>query len=123
METRQVQVRLSSFDLTRVLPRQIIPWVVSDASYVHDAGARIDAKKTVFVGALHGMITAHVLYSIMNELYGKVVFVGIDTDKYKYPIGKRLKDAVVIEEVQVLDVSPLLLIPLTSVQSSALFSK
>ncbi|GMS91735.1 hypothetical protein PENTCL1PPCAC_13910, partial [Pristionchus entomophagus] len=66
---------------------QIIPWVVSDASYVEDPGNRLDAKKTVFVGALHGMITAHVLFSIMNELYGKVVFVGIDTDKYKYPIG------------------------------------
>uniref|UniRef100_A0A2A6CHN8 Cytoplasmic polyadenylation element-binding protein 3 n=1 Tax=Pristionchus pacificus TaxID=54126 RepID=A0A2A6CHN8_PRIPA len=66
---------------------QIIPWVVSDASYVEDPGDRLDAKKTVFVGALHGMITAHVLFSIMNELYGKVVFVGIDTDKYKYPIG------------------------------------
>lgn len=42
----------------------------------------------VFVGALHGMITAHVLFSIMNDLYGNVVFVGIDTDKHKYPIGK-----------------------------------
>lgn len=61
--------------------------MVSDASYVEDPGDRLDAKKTVFVGALHGMITAHVLFSIMNELYGKVVFVGIDTDKYKYPIG------------------------------------
>ncbi|KHJ75454.1 hypothetical protein OESDEN_24930, partial [Oesophagostomum dentatum] len=42
--------------------------------------------RQVFVGALHGMLTAHVLFSIMNELYGNVVFVGIDTDKYKYPI-------------------------------------
>lgn len=33
------------------------------------------------------MITAPVLYSIMEELYGNVVFVGIDTDKHKYPIG------------------------------------
>ncbi|KAK6013776.1 hypothetical protein OSTOST_20883 [Ostertagia ostertagi] len=46
--------------------------------------------RVVFVGALHGMITAHVLFSIMNELYGNVVFVGIDTDKYRYPIGKTL---------------------------------
>ncbi|CAI4230187.1 unnamed protein product [Auanema sp. JU1783] len=72
---------------TEIRQVQIIPWVVSDASYVADPGCRLDAKKTVFVGALHGMITANVLYSIMEELYGNVVFVGIDTDKYKYPIG------------------------------------
>ncbi|VDL81326.1 unnamed protein product [Nippostrongylus brasiliensis] len=66
---------------------QVIPWVVSDSSYIDDPTCRLDPKKTVFVGALHGMITAHVLFSIMNELYGNVVFVGIDTDKHKYPIG------------------------------------
>ncbi|KAK6043990.1 hypothetical protein COOONC_18505 [Cooperia oncophora] len=66
---------------------QVIPWVVSDSSYVDDPTCPLDPKKTVFVGALHGMITAHVLFSIMNELYGSVVFVGIDTDKYRYPIG------------------------------------
>ncbi|PIO65194.1 hypothetical protein TELCIR_13150 [Teladorsagia circumcincta] len=65
---------------------QVIPWVVSDSSYVDDPSCPLDLKKTVFVGALHGMITAHVLFSIMNELYGNVVFVGIDTDKYRYPI-------------------------------------
>ncbi|KAK5986981.1 RRM domain-containing protein, partial [Trichostrongylus colubriformis] len=66
---------------------QVIPWVVSDSSYCDDPSCHIDPKKTVFVGALHGMITAHVLFSIMNELYGNVAFVGIDTDKYRYPIG------------------------------------
>ncbi|EYC33468.1 hypothetical protein Y032_0002g816 [Ancylostoma ceylanicum] len=66
---------------------QVIPWVVSDSSYNDDPSCHLDPKKTVFVGALHGMLTAHVLFSIMNELYGNVVFVGIDTDKYKYPIG------------------------------------
>ncbi|VDO69900.1 unnamed protein product [Heligmosomoides polygyrus] len=66
---------------------QVIPWVVSDSSYIDDPTVRLDPKRTVFVGALHGMITAHVLFSIMNDLYGNVVFVGIDTDKHKYPIG------------------------------------
>ncbi|CAJ0593858.1 unnamed protein product [Cylicocyclus nassatus] len=66
---------------------QVIPWVVSDSCYNDDPSYPLDPKKTVFVGALHGMLTAHVLFSIMNELYGNVVFVGIDTDKYKYPIG------------------------------------
>ena len=55
---------------------------------MEDPSCRLDPKKTVFVGALHGMITAQVLFSIMTELYGNVVFVGIDTDKYKYPIGQ-----------------------------------
>ncbi|XGW19584.1 hypothetical protein V3C99_003438 [Haemonchus contortus] len=66
---------------------QVIPWVVSDSSFSDGPTCIMDPKKTVFVGALHGMITAHVLFSIMNELYGDVAFVGIDTDKYKYPIG------------------------------------
>ncbi|KJH51793.1 hypothetical protein DICVIV_01984 [Dictyocaulus viviparus] len=66
---------------------QIIPWVVSDSSYIDDPNCRLDPSKTVFVGALHGMITAHILFSIMNELYDNVVFAGIDTDKHKYPIG------------------------------------
>ncbi|EPB74109.1 hypothetical protein ANCCEY_06780 [Ancylostoma ceylanicum] len=70
---------------------QVIPWVVSDSSYNDDPSCHLDPKKTVFVGALHGMLTAHVLFSIMNELYGNVVFVGIDTDKYKYPIGKKVQ--------------------------------
>ncbi|VDM52281.1 unnamed protein product [Angiostrongylus costaricensis] len=66
---------------------QIIPWVVSDSSYFDDPNCRLDPTKTVFVGALHGMITAQVLFSIMNDLYDDVVFAGIDTDKHKYPIG------------------------------------
>ncbi|KAJ1364019.1 hypothetical protein KIN20_024001 [Parelaphostrongylus tenuis] len=72
---------------TEIRQVQIIPWVVSDSSYLHDPTCRLDPTKTVFVGALHGMITAHVLYSIMNELYDDVVFTAIDTDKHKYPIG------------------------------------
>lgn len=75
------------YKTTEIRQVQVIPWVVSDATYVEDPSCRLDPKKTVFVGALHGMITAQVLFSIMNELYGNVVFVGIDTDKYKYPIG------------------------------------
>lgn len=33
------------------------------------------------------MITAEVLANVMNDLFGGVVYAGIDTDKYKYPIG------------------------------------
>lgn len=67
----------------------------------------MDPFKTVFVGALHGMLNAEGLAKIMNDLFDGVVyagnflfcfkfsklaiyltlFSGIDTDKYKYPIG------------------------------------
>ncbi|CAJ0948707.1 unnamed protein product, partial [Mesorhabditis belari] len=66
---------------------QVIPWVVSDANYVHDPTGKLDPKKTIFVGGLHGMLTAEALFTIMNQTFGDVIYVGIDTDKYKYPIG------------------------------------
>jgi cytoplasmic polyadenylation element-binding protein len=66
---------------------QIIPWVIADSHFVRSPSQRLDPKKTVFVGALHGMITAEVLANVMNDLFGGVVYAGIDTDKYKYPIG------------------------------------
>ena len=40
---------------------QIIPWNVADSNYVRFPSPRLDPKKTVFVGALHGMINAQVL--------------------------------------------------------------
>lgn len=51
---------------------------------------RLDANKTIFVGALHGMLTSEGLAQVMNDLFGNVVYAGIDTDKYKYPIGRSL---------------------------------
>ncbi|XP_065568998.1 cytoplasmic polyadenylation element-binding protein 1-like [Artemia franciscana] len=72
---------------------QVIPWVLSDSNYVPIGtglsfpGHRLDTKRTVFVGALHGVMTAENLYRIFNETFGDVIYAGIDTDKYKYPIG------------------------------------
>lgn len=66
---------------------QVIPWIISDSNCVRNSSQRLDPKKTVFVGALHGMITAEILANILNDLFGNVVYAGIDTDKYKYPIG------------------------------------
>jgi len=66
---------------------QIIPWVISDSNYVKCAAPRLDPQKTVFVGALHGMMTAQGLAMIFQDLFGGVVYAGLDTDKYKYPIG------------------------------------
>ncbi|CAL4084577.1 unnamed protein product, partial [Meganyctiphanes norvegica] len=66
---------------------QVIPWVVSDSNYVRCPSYQLDPAKTVFVGALHGMLSAEGLANIMNDLFGGVVYSGIDTDKHKYPIG------------------------------------
>ena len=34
------------------------------------------------------MMNAEGLAHIMNDLFGNVVYAGIDTDKHKYPIGE-----------------------------------
>ena len=51
------------------------------------SGWRLDPLTTVFVGALHGMINAEGLAIVFNDLFGGVVYAGLDTDKHKYPIG------------------------------------
>ncbi|KER26461.1 hypothetical protein T265_06314 [Opisthorchis viverrini] len=66
---------------------QVIPWAISDSQYTKSGPYRPDTKRTVFIGALHGMITAEALVTIMNDLFGNVIFAALDTDKYKYPIG------------------------------------
>lgn len=66
---------------------QAIPWNCADSNYVKSPAQRLDQQKTVFVGALHGMLTAEGLATVMNDLFGGVAYVGIDTDKHKYPIG------------------------------------
>ncbi|XP_049842853.1 uncharacterized protein LOC126293616 [Schistocerca gregaria] len=66
---------------------QVIPWLLSDSNYIKYTSQKLDPQKTVFVGALHGMLNAEGLAKIMNDLFGGVIYVGIDTDKYKYPIG------------------------------------
>merc|ERR1719369_2765905 len=66
---------------------QIIPWVLGDSNFVKCPSQRLDPQKTVFVGALHGMLNAEGLANIFHDLFGGVVYAGIDTDKHKYPIG------------------------------------
>uniref|UniRef100_A0AAR5Q4U1 RRM domain-containing protein n=2 Tax=Dendroctonus ponderosae TaxID=77166 RepID=A0AAR5Q4U1_DENPD len=66
---------------------QVIPWYLSDSNYTKSASQKLDPSKTVFVGALHNVLTAQGLAVIMNDLFDGVVYAGIDTDKYKYPIG------------------------------------
>ena len=55
---------------------QVIPWVLSDSNHVRCMSPRLDPQKTVFVGALHGMLTAEGLCNIFNDLFGGVVYAG-----------------------------------------------
>lgn len=80
-------MRTKSQLISVLLQVQVIPWVISDSNYVRCPAQRLDPSKTVFVGALHGMLNAEALASIMNDLFGGVMYAGIDTDKHKYPIG------------------------------------
>ncbi|TRY90236.1 hypothetical protein DNTS_027169 [Danionella cerebrum] len=66
---------------------QVIPWVISESTFIRCPSQHLCRSKTVFVGALHGMLSAEGLAHIMNDLFGGVVYAGIDTDKHKYPIG------------------------------------
>lgn len=66
----------------------MIPWVLADSNFVRSPSQRLDPSRTVFVGALHGMLNAEALAAILNDLFGGVVYAGIDTDKHKYPIGE-----------------------------------
>ncbi|XP_055322004.1 cytoplasmic polyadenylation element-binding protein [Sitodiplosis mosellana] len=66
---------------------EVIPWIIADSNYVIPTSQKLDPNKTVFVGALHGKLTADGLAKIMNDLFDGVVYAGIDTDKHKYPIG------------------------------------
>ncbi|CAG0900844.1 unnamed protein product [Cyprideis torosa] len=81
INARRLRSREGSFQV------QIIPWVIEDSN-LQAVGRRADlAQKTVFVGALHGMLTAEALAIIMDDLFSGVLYAGIDTDKHKYPIG------------------------------------
>lgn len=66
---------------------QVIPWILADSNFIRNQSGRPDMQRTVFVGALHGMLTAEGLAKVMNDLFQGVAYVGIDSDKYKYPLG------------------------------------
>lgn len=72
-----------------LLQAQIIPWAFNDSNYVKSSSQKLDPQKTVFVGALHGMMTALGLATIMNELFGNVIYAGMLLLMYninlKYP--------------------------------------
>uniref|UniRef100_A0A1I7UL59 Cytoplasmic polyadenylation element-binding protein 3 n=1 Tax=Caenorhabditis tropicalis TaxID=1561998 RepID=A0A1I7UL59_9PELO len=84
------KIRAQRSKSTEIRQVQIIPWVTSDSMFCENESlldTGIEPKRTVFVGALHGMMTAQVLHSIMEDCFGIVECVQLDTDKFKYPIG------------------------------------
>ena len=66
---------------------QVIPWNLNDSTKVIGPQDKVNMHHQVFVGGLHGMLTATGLAKVMNDLFGNVVYVEIDIDKYKYPLG------------------------------------
>lgn len=84
--------RLDLPGMMRTKEVEVIPWNQDDTSYVPrgdlaNLPSKIDSKCTIFVGGLHGMLTARGLAQVMTETFGEVIHAGLDTDKYKYPIG------------------------------------
>lgn len=55
---------------------EVIPWIISDSNYVKSSSQKLDPGKTVFVGALHGQLTAEGLAKIMDELFEGVIYAG-----------------------------------------------
>lgn len=66
---------------------QVIPWEINNSHYVPASNMTLlDNKKVVFIGGLHGKMTAKFIAEVFSY-FGPIVMVTIDVDKYKYPIG------------------------------------
>lgn len=66
---------------------QVIPWNTADSCEVVNPQAKSDLSRTVFLGALHGMMSASSIAKALTLIFGPVEFVVIDTDRCKYPSG------------------------------------
>jgi len=55
---------------------EVIPWIIGDSNFIKSTNQKLDSTKTVFVGALHGKLTAEALAKIMNDLFDGVVYAG-----------------------------------------------
>ena len=53
-----------------ILQVQIIPWMLGDSNYLSKPLQWLDPRKTIFVGALHGMLNAEGLATIFGDLFG-----------------------------------------------------
>ncbi|KAJ6225459.1 hypothetical protein RDWZM_004004 [Blomia tropicalis] len=66
---------------------QVIPWNTADSCCVLNPIAKADQSRTVFLGALHGMMNAQSIAQALSLIFGPVEYVSLDTDKFKYPMG------------------------------------
>ena len=58
---------------------QVIPWSILDSCYVPVTNhplMKLDPGRTVYVGALHGTLSAKGLFHIMDELFEGVIYSG-----------------------------------------------
>ena len=80
----------------RVKEVQVIPWQLADASYVRNGCMTTFGTKTVFVGSLHGMLTAEGLAKVLDDLFGGVVAATIDTGKKSVDLPRLFTDVYVL---------------------------
>ncbi|XP_065177993.1 cytoplasmic polyadenylation element-binding protein 3-like [Sycon ciliatum] len=67
---------------------QIRPWRISDSDYYYDTNAKIDPRRTVFVGGVPRPLRAVDLAGSIDAKFGNVCYAGIDTDNENdYPKG------------------------------------
>lgn len=71
-----MSLRLKFCNCITLFQVQVIPWILENSNYIKSSSQRLDAHKTVFVGALHGMLTAAGLAKVMDDLFHGVIYAG-----------------------------------------------
>jgi len=79
---------LLSSQTVRDKPVQVRPWFVSDMHHVPKPHLPLDPRRTVFIGGLPRPTRAIDLAKAVEQYFGTVAYVGIDTDpELNYPKG------------------------------------
>uniref|UniRef100_A0A1B0FMU8 RRM domain-containing protein n=1 Tax=Glossina morsitans morsitans TaxID=37546 RepID=A0A1B0FMU8_GLOMM len=73
---------------------EVIPWLIGDSNYVKSTSQKLDPTKTVFVGALHGKLTAEGLAKIMDDLFDGVESILINTRRVTFNNNRSYMKAV-----------------------------
>lgn len=73
---KDLRYLVKCYSLSLCLQVQVIPWSLMNSNHVLVPAQKLDPNTTVFVGALHGMLTAEGLFAVMNDLFGGVVYAG-----------------------------------------------
>uniref|UniRef100_A0A7E4W5Q0 RRM domain-containing protein n=1 Tax=Panagrellus redivivus TaxID=6233 RepID=A0A7E4W5Q0_PANRE len=70
---------------------QVIPWYCQDLYYSNPKVQSVDRSKTafntVFIGAIHALLTASAIAEIFEETFGTVAYADLRCDGNSYPIG------------------------------------